>query len=259
MVLHTFAYTHSKTTTAEEEIPVVVDDVLTRTATTRFMIPPGMTKLYWGFASGAFLGEARLLTPSLETRKYRLRIIPRNVTNNNPVNSYGLIFKPSPPVSFVATEELSFLASVTDASTARRIVGVFTLGPDSLPPPPAGEPIWIRCVGSTTLTANAWTTVRLTPEVQLEAGVYSLVNAIGYSANAVAVRFIIPGMVWRPGFLAVQGTTEFSALERANWILNFMPEADYGRFSHLALPEAQFLSTASDTSQVVYLKIIKVA
>lgn len=258
MVVHTFAYSKSKNTTTEEEIDVVVDDVLTRTATTRFMVPAGLTKLYWGYASGSYLGDARLLSPSLETRKYRLRIFPRNVTNNNPVNAYGLTFNPSPPISFVATEELSFLCTVTDASSARRIIGVFTLGPDALPPAPAGEPIWIRCVGSTTLTANAWTTVKLTPEVQLEAGVYSLINAVGYSANAVAIRFIIPGLVWRPGFLAVQGTSEHSALERANWILNFMPECDYGRFSHLAIPEVQFLSTAGDTSQVVYMKVVKV-
>ena len=259
MVLHVFAYRKSKTTTTEEEIDVVSDDVLTRTAGTRFMVPAGLTKIYWGFASGAYLGEARLYTPSLETRKYRARIIPRNINDNNPVSSFDLIYLPTPPLSLMATEELSFLATVTDATAARNIIGVFALGPDTLPPKPAGEPIWVRATGSTTLTANTWTTVKITPEVQLEAGTYALINAICYSAGAVACRFIIPGLVWRPGFLAVQGTNEYAGLTKAYWILKYMPEIEYGRFSHLAVPEVQFLSTSADTSEVVYLKVVKVA
>jgi len=259
MVMHTFAFYKGKTTTTEEEIDVVPDDVLTRTATTRFMIPAGLTKLYWGFAGTNYLGEARLYTPSLETRKYKLRIIPRNIAGYDPSSDYGYIFRPVPPISFVATEELSFYASVTDVTTTRHVVGIFTLGPDTLPPVPSGEPIWVKCTGSTTLTTWRWTSVKLTPEVQLEAGTYALVNAIGISANAIAIRFIIPGLVWRPGFPAIRASDEFSGLSLWRRIKDQVIETDYGRFSHLGLPEVQFLSAAADTSEVVYMKVIKVA
>ncbi|MEM2376820.1 MAG: hypothetical protein QXZ10_04325 [Sulfolobales archaeon] len=259
MVVHTFAYYKSKNTTAEEEIDVVPDDVLTRTAATRFMIPPGMTKLYWGFAGGYYLGEARLYTPSLETRKYKLRIIPKNVENVNISYDYGYVFKPSPPVSFVATEELSYYASITNATAARDVVGVFTIGPDALPPVPPGEPIWVKCTGTTTLVPFRWTSVKLTPEVQLEAGTYALLNAIAISPGAIAVRFIIPGLVWRPGFPAVAAANEYAGLALYRNLKDQVIETEYGRFSHLAIPEAQFLSSSADTSEVVYLKIVKVA
>lgn len=259
MVMHTFGYYKSKNTTAEEEIDVIVDDVLTRTAQTRFMIPANLTKIVWGFAGGAYLGDARLLTPSLETKKYRLRIIPRNTTSDKPDTQTNLIFAPSPPVSLTATEELSFLATVTDTTSARDIVGIFTLAPDTLPPTPAGEPIWVRCTGNTTLSAYKWTTVKITPEVQLEAGTYALLKAIGYSANAIAVRFIIPGLVWRPGFPAVSGANEHTALSKADYVLEKIPETDYGRFTHLAIPEVQFLASSADSSEVVYMKLVKVA
>lgn len=258
MVLHTFAFYKAKNTTTEEEIDVVPDDVLTRTAATRFMIPAGLTKLYWGFAGAINLGEARLYTPSLETKKYKLRIIPRNIGTNLPSTDYGYIFKPDPPVSFVATEELSFYASVTDVAATRNVVGVFTLGPDTLPEKPVGEPIWIKCTGSTTLSPFRWTSVKLTPEVQLEAGTYALVNAIGISATAIAIRFIIPGLVWRPGFPGVSSADEYSGLAAWRRIKDQIIETEYGRFTHLGLPEVQFLSSGTDTWQTVYLKVVKV-
>lgn len=259
MVVHTFAFYKLKNTVAEEEIDVVPDDVLTRTAPTRFMIPPGLTKLLWGFAGGEYLGEARIYTPSLETKKHKLRIIPKNITNVYPSDDKEYVFTPRPPVGFVATEEMSFYASITDATANRNVVGVFTLAPETLPGVPAGEPIWIKCTGSTTLSPFRWTSVKLTPEVQLEAGTYALVNAIGISPGAIAIRFIIPGLVWRPGFPAVNASNEHAGLAKYRNIRNQVFEMEYGRFSHLAIPEVQFLSASADTWEIVYLKIIKVA
>ncbi|MEM3961639.1 MAG: hypothetical protein QXQ36_07225 [Sulfolobales archaeon] len=258
MVVHTFGFYKRKTTVVEEEIDVIPDDVLTRTAVTRFMIPPGLTKLLWGFAGGSTLGESRLYTPSLETKKHRLRVIPRNRNSVYPSEDYNYIFIPKPSASFTATEELSFYASVEDATTPKDVVGVFTLSPDALPPIPAGEPVIIRAVGSTTLTPFRWTSVKLTPEVQLEAGTYALISAVGISAGAIAVRFIIPGLVWRPGFPAVSASSEYEGVARARHILDSIIETEYGRFSHLSIPEVQFLSASADATQVVYMKIIKV-
>lgn len=259
MVLHTFAFYKYKNTTTEEEIDVVADDILTRTSTTRFMIPAGLNKLYWGFAGASYLGEARLYAPSLETRKYRLRIIPRNTSSDKIIGDYNYVFRPDPPITFTPTEEISFYASITDATSPRNVVGVFTLGPETLPALPRGEPIWVRCTGSTTLSAFKWTSVKLTPEVQLEAGVYALVSAIGISANAIAIRFIIPGLVWRPGFPAVAAVSEYEGVALARRIISSIIETEYGRFGHLSIPEVQFLSASGDTSQIVYMKLVKVA
>ncbi len=66
-------------------------------------------------------------------------------------------------------------------------------------------------------------------------------------------------MVWRPGFLAVSGSSEYVALQKVRRIMESMLDTEYGRFSHLAFPEVQFLASSGDTSQVVYLKVVKVS
>lgn len=259
MALHTFAYYMKKGTTAEEEITVVKDDVLTRTTDTRFLVPAGLHTLYWGFAVGNYLGEARLFSPSLETKKYKARIIPRVVDSDLLPLTGNYLYLPKPALKFADMEEISFFASVTDVTAARNVLGVFSLGFDTLPAAPAGEPILVRCVGTTTLTPYQWTSVKITPEVQLEAGTYSVVGMIAYSANALAARLIIPGQVWRPGVPALSGASEYAAMKHVNELFAGLPQFEFGKFSHIALPEVQFLSAAADTSEVVYLKLIKAA
>lgn len=257
MVVHTFAYYSNVSPGAYTELNVVQDDVLTRTAATRFMVPAAQNRIIWGFVLGTNLQDIYLSTPSLITKKYFARIIPRIPNQLKLPLDGNYLYVPTPPLALTATEELSVLAK-TGGTSASPVYTVLTFSPETLPPPPGGEPIMVRATGSTTLVANQWSTVKLTPDIQLEAGTYALLGAIGISANAIAIRFIIPGMVWRPGFPALAGA-EDAVVAFANDYFAGLPSTEYGRFSHLALPEVQFLSTSADSAEVVYLKIVKVA
>ncbi|MEM1726577.1 MAG: hypothetical protein QXH85_05615 [Candidatus Bathyarchaeia archaeon] len=258
MATHLFAFYKSSGATSFEEINVVKDDVLTRTSDTRFMVPVGLHNILFGVALGPNLVDAKLYTPSLETKKHVARIIPRYRGGNTLplIGNYAYI--PEPPLRLVDTEELSFLAYQDAATPPSDIIGVFAFAPDTLPAVPAGEPITVRCASSTTLTAYQWTTVKVVPEVQLEAGTYALIDFLPISANCIAARVIIPGQVWRPGVLGFAGD-EKTALSHARARYLPIPKYEMGRFSHLAIPEFQFLSAAADTSEVVYMKVVKVA
>lgn len=257
MVVHTFGYRASISPNTETELSVIPDDILTRTTDTRFMIPAGLNKILWGIASANNLVYARLVTPSLITKKYHLKIFPHvrgsevlSLTDNK-------IYKPSPPITLVPTEELSVKA-LQNGSASQYVNVVLTLQPDTVPPAPAGEAFWVRATASASLSGGKWETVKLTPDIQLDAGVYALTFAIAVANNALAVRFIIPGLVWRPGFPAISATSEEAGLAFANEFFAGVPEGEYGRFQHLAMPEAQFLTVGASTSQVVYLKLVKV-
>jgi len=257
MPLHLFGYYENQAAGTTKEITVIPDDVLTRTGDTRFMVPVGLHNIYFGFVGGQSLGDAYIFTPSLETKKFRCRIIPRKVGGVTLDKDDPELYVPSPPLRLVDTEELSFIAQNTDTTSARPVVGIFALGIDTLPPAPAGEPILVRCVGTTTLTPYKWTTVKVTPEVQLEAGTYALVGFIPISAGCIAARVIIPGQVWRPGVPGIAGS-EPSALDFAHGLYDKLPTYEMGRFAHISIPEFQFLSSSADTSEVVYMKLVKV-
>lgn len=256
MVTHLCAYYQSAYPTTPTEMPVVPDDVLTRTAATRFMVPAGLKNVLFAFAAGDNLVEARLFSPSLETRKYIARIIPFRRGAPKLDSTKVQIYKPTPPLKLAETEELSILYQ-TDGTAAADYYVVVSLAPDTLPPPPTGDPIWIKCVGSSTLSKGAWTTVKLTPEVQLEPGIYSIIRFIPISANVVAARLIIPGQVWRPGVIGLPGA-ESDARDHSPLYHIIFPEYEMGRFSHLQIPEVQFLANDADTNEIVYMKVVKV-
>ena len=257
MPLHLFAYYENLGAGAFKEINVVRDDVLTRTSDTRFMIPPGLHNIYFGFVGGVTLGDAYIFTPSLETKKFRCRIIPKKVGDVVIDKDNPEVWVLETPLRLMDTEELSLYAQNTsDASS--HTVGVFALGLDTLPPPPAGEKILVRAVGGTTLTPYQWTTVKVIPEVQLEAGTYALVGFIPISAGCIACRVIIPGQVWRPGVIGIAGG-EPTALDFAMGLFDKLPKYEMGRFAHISIPEFQFLSKSADTWEVVYMYLVKVA
>jgi hypothetical protein len=53
--------------------------------------------------------------------------------------------------------------------------------------------------------------------------------------------------------------TEPSALDFENNLFDKYPKYEMGRFSHITIPEFQFLSKTADTSETVYMYLVKVA
>jgi len=254
---HLAAWYESTYGVTEYEINAVKDDVLTRTSDERFLVPADLSRIRWGAALGTNLTRAYYYSPSIETRRMRPDIIP-HVTGGVAFNLSKMeIFKPLAPIELVPTEELSAKCTLGGSAAAPAYV-LASLSREPLTARPAGDIRCIRCTGSTTLTAGSWTSVKITPDISLEAGEYSLIGLLGISTGALAVRAIITGQVWRPGAPALAGSE--SAVKDAHldplWAVQ---DYEMGRFTHMTVPEIQFLSNSADTSEVVYLYVVKTA
>ncbi|MEM2498365.1 MAG: hypothetical protein QXR81_08320 [Candidatus Nezhaarchaeales archaeon] len=257
MATHLIAYQQTVAPATLTEINALVDDVLTRVEATRYLVPAEVPNVIWAAGVGSKLLKAMLYSPSIEVRRMQPYIMPLNSGAAVFDLNVAKIFKPSPPITLVPTEALSAKIIASDATPASNVVLV-CLGPAALPPMPAGEIRRVRCTSSTTLTPNVWTSVKIVPDIALEAGTYALVNFYAYSANAIAARVLISGQVWRPGLPALSGDSEDAALRFNPKIFELTSFYEMGRFTHMTIPEFQFLSAAADTSEVVYLDLIKV-
>jgi hypothetical protein len=125
------------------------------------------------------------------------------------------------------------------------------------PPAPSGAYLpGVRFTGSTTLAANAWTDVPLTPDDAIGAGTYAVVGMRAYSATAIAARLNLKGYPYRMGVLASPSGagTDTKVLER----FRAGRLGEWGRFTNQVLPSVEFLAGAADTSEIVYLDLVKV-
>ena len=123
---------------------------------------------------------------------------------------------------------------------------------DTLAAQPDGIVETIKFTGTTTLTANTWTQVPLVAGQQLRAGVYTIVGMRAISASGIAARMIIPGVQYRPGVPCVlsEATVDFPKFRRGNF-------GAWGTFPHTAVLSAEFLASAGDTAETVYLDVVK--
>lgn len=257
MATHLVAYYRSSYGDVDAEMTAIPDDVLTRTIPTRFSVPADINRVKWMAALGANLTKAQLKAPSLEVRRTQAIITPHVTGGVAFPLAYQALSKPLSPIELVPTEDLAVLVSNGGAS-ASPYYSLVCFGPADLPPVPAGDIRMVRCTGSTTLTANQWTTVQVTPDVALEAGQYTLVGFIPISTSIVAARALIPGQVARPGVIGLAGA-EATVKQYANTLFDGLVGYAMGSFTHTTPPQFQFLSSASDTAQVVYMLLVKTA
>lgn len=257
MPAHLVAWTESIAPNTWVEIDALKDDVLSRTTPERFMVPSDINNIHWAAALSANLARAYIKTPSLEVKRTLLDVIPHVRGAIKFPLDYVPIKKIEPAQALVPTEEISVWA-IQNGTAAERVYALALLGSPTLEPAPAGEIRIVRCTSATTLTANEWTSCKLTPDIALEAGTYALVGMLPISANAIAARAIITGQVYRPGVPALAGDEYVTKVLHKDWFELFGGFL-FGTFTHLTIPEIQFLSSAADTSEVVYLYVIKTA
>jgi len=255
MATHLCAWSEVLPTDIETEMDVIPDDVLTRTANERFMVPAEIPNVIWKAALSTNLSTARIYTPSLEVKRTVPYVIPQVYNASFFPPERLAVDKELRPLALVATEEISFYAT-TYANV--RAWGLVSLGPPTLPPAPAGDIRVVRATGTKTLTANQWTSVKIVPDVALEAGTYALIGFLPISDNCIAARAIISGQVWRPGVTGFAGAEYAAKLFERSYFTE-LQNYNMGTFTHMTIPEFQFLSSAADTAQVVYLYIVKTA
>lgn len=252
---HLCAFYESIDSASLVEIDNIVDDVLTRASNERFLVPEEFNHLLWAAVLGPNVTRAKIESPSLGVRRMSTEIVPRRRGSTTFDLNKLEIFVPPTPIKLIESEEIAVHAS-EDAAGASPVYGLVALGPATQTALPAGDLRIIRATSATVLTPNKWTTITVTPELSLEPGTYELIGFLPVSATAIAARAIITGQHWRPGMPALAGSEAAVVDHQALNIerLHFEP---MGEFTHINPPQFQFLASAADTSQTVFLYVIK--
>jgi len=197
---------------------------------------------------GANLTRARIVTPTLQMVA-PMRVHPFVAATSIPTNANIANFMDNPPLLRAAEQIDVQTTNDAGAGVTHFALLNFRFRDQNVP---TGQRYVIRGTGTTTLAANAWTVCPITWETVLPAGRYAVVGLTGISVSAVAVRLAIPGVGWRPG---VSGL--LLAGSRLPDIYNERQPGYMGEFTNAAMPQAEFLATAADTAQEVYMHVIK--
>lgn len=199
---------------------------------------------------GATARRAQIQAPSLRPRPYP-DFVPVNVGAGlfeSPVRFADLFANPMP---LAYTEEVDMFAVVGTTNTQ---YGAIWLSDGPVQPVPFSGGFTAHCTSSTTLTAGAFTTVALTFDQALPAGIYSLVGARVYSATAVIFKMIpAMGPLWQPGGIGVQAYDGLTPDRQryGGW-------GEWLRFQQNVPPSVNLFATAADTAQEAWLDLIKV-
>ena len=224
-------------------------------------VPPSWDQIIaaWTGMSNAtdVLVAARLSAPSMRDKTLL------DLANLEAIAAGGSLEPSSPtplnvfldrPVQLVSGEFLNLLQAADGTTAANLCTGVVFLGDGNYSNPYSGKQIQtVRATSSTTLTANAWSACTLTLDQQLQAGRYAIVGMRAQSAGAKAARLVMQETAARPGVIAYDGNGD---IEHPMFRSGHM--GVFGTFVHTAIPQVEFLSLSADTSEIVYLDIVKI-
>lgn len=244
------AYSESQDTAGVlTEVEAIPDQHIT-TDGNDILVPEWAPNLVAVCALGATISQAQISSPSLRQRT----LLDVNPLNLGAVPLGAESWKPlfPTPILLEPGEGLRALVAETAAGAEQETVLVWLEGEREAIPD--GEVETIRCTSTATLTAYTWTLATLTLSQQLRAGTYAIVGMRAETAGGIAARLVIPGSAYRPGVIAYDGVQDRAPRE-------FRPGeiGVYGTFDHRFIPQVEFLSVSADTSQVVYLDVIKIA
>jgi hypothetical protein len=238
-------------------VTTLVDDVLTRPATDRYQVPAEVNAIHWAAALGPSVTRAQVVSPTLEVRRMSCDIVPLERGASAFALTGPRLWIPKAEITLTPTENVQVYGS-EDGTGATAIYALLSLkAPGGPTPMPGGEIRVVRATATTTLTANVWTTLTPSLEKDLEPGTYALVGFIPASAGCIAARALISGQPFRPGVPGVAGTIpaglahDYKFYEAVMWY-------DMGHFTNITPPQFQFLSISADTSELVYLYLVKI-
>lgn len=258
MARHLLAYTSNVGNVTDVELNVVEDSVITRSGPTRYVVPAGLNIIDYVTALAPNLIRSRIFTASAERNRTQLFIIPHFRSGNTLSSSGQKVSTYLRGVSLDPTEDISIKVTDNIATGTEDVYAFVQLSDGKASEIPNGPIRIVRCTSNTTLTAKKWSLVNITPDVQLEAGQYALVGFLPWSAGILAARVVLTGQVNRGGVIAPTTATEAAMLEVSEEYYAYLEPYNYGIFDHRSLPQFEFFSITADTSEVVYLKILKI-
>lgn len=231
-------------------VPIAaVPDQSIRTNGDYVIVPDRSTNLHGAFISGTTLTQGRFDSPELR-KAFNLDMARLNLGALEPINPYDWeeFFNRSIPLK--AGEQLS-CTRAEGAGGAEAAFGIAFLGPEEIPPAPPGPIYTLLFTGTTTLVANTWTLVPLTPSQQIPSGRWAIVGAEFCSVGCVCGRLQIPDQADRPGALGKDAYTDCppDIFRRGRIGL-------WGEFNSDQYPQAEYLSNVADTAEDVWLDLV---
>ena len=214
------------------------------------LVPDWASNIVQAVPIGVSITQSRLSAPSLRQRS-ELDLYPNGVASSDSVLA-GLMNRLERPIALTPGEGLRFSAA-EGASGAAYCVGLVWLEGERTPVPD-GEVETIKATSSTTTTPFSWSLCKLDLSQQLRAGKYAIVGLRAESASLNAARLVIPGSAYRPGVIGARAIGHIR-----DDVTSYMRLGNWGEFEHTFVPQLEVLTTAVDTSQTVYLDVIKIA
>lgn len=207
-------------------------------------------RLRYAYAQGPNITAARLNAPALRSVALP-HIVPLEVgsapSDQPAVVDYRNFMPIIPKIDEIAVE-----TSNNGAAAERHIVGLFLEEPGSRPPLP-GPVFTVRGTAAIVSPAFVWGEGSITLEAALPAGKYQVVGLDVVGANLVFARLRFPDTTLLPGVVARQSQAN-GPFER----FRFGRSGLLGEFESIAPPTLQVFGTATTTTQVVYLDLVKV-
>ncbi|MGB9740127.1 hypothetical protein [Chloroflexus sp.] len=214
------------------------------------IVPADLPYIGGLYGVGANLTAVRVDSPSLRrVSPVDISYIDAAAEPSSPGTFEDRFTSPIPVVSY---EPLRALTS-NNASSGTTRVSVLTWLTDGPQVPVSGDIYTVMATSSTTLTAYAWTNGALTFSQVLPAGRYQVVGMVAQSAGLIAARLLFVGGKWRPGCLCRDSVSDVSPS-----VFRFGRLGVWGEFNHDAPPTVDFLSSSADSSEIVWLDLIKV-
>ena len=214
------------------------------------VVPDEMPYLCGVLAVGATITQARIESPSL--RRTLLLDLPEVNVAAEPVFPcpWSDLFRN--PIPLDAFEPLRALVA-EGATGAERETVIIWLG-DGPQASVGGEIYTVRATSNTTLAQYVWTNGALTFDQTLPAGRYQVVGMRAESTGLIAARLVFVGLPWRPGVIGCDAAGDHIPPLFRRGALGV-----WGEFAHDQPPTVDFLSVSADTSEEVWLDLIKVA
>ncbi len=243
-------YSESQDTGGNLTYVAALADQHVRVEGDNIVVPEEMANLCAALAVGATITQARVESPSL--RRTLLLDLPEVNVNAEPVFPLAWSEMFTNPIPLDAFEPLRALVAEGAAGAERETVLIW-LG-DGAQASVGGEIYTVRATSSTTLTAYTWTNGALTFDQTLPAGRYQVVGMRAESTGLIAARLVFVGLPWRPGCVGCD-----AAGDHIPPIFRRGRLGVWGEFAHDQPPTVDFLSVSADTSEEVWLDLIKVA
>ena len=245
-MFHTVAYQGTGVAATDVDLTPIPDGLMT--IQNGHFLPQSDARVLYALSAGLTQTYTRIVTPTFRQitspfiRPLENAAAPGALPAFARYNLNPLVLK--------GLEEISVIHNNTATPVVKVVLGL-SLTP--MMPAPQGNIFTLRGTGTTTQTALGWSLCPITWSDSLPTGNYVCVGMSAFAATGQAARLTFEGQWERPGCIANAAVTaqEWPFFLKGNLGV-------WGNFHSYRMPTVEFLSTAADTAQTVFLDLIRV-